>query len=355
VLGAGRQHTTAVFADGFVRVWGYGAYGQIGDGMMMDRETPTTIALPARVVHASGGRYETCVALETGQVRCWGEGDSGQLGDGNGMTSPTPVIAANLTTAVEVAAAALHSCARLANGEIWCWGAGAAGRLGTGNNNPSLVPVRTINISTAKRLIAGGSTSCAILADDTLRCWGYNQEGEVGNNTMTDATSPVEPLNLGAVRSVSMRDRTTCAARKTDGAVFCFGANDLGQAGVGAVSGNLLLPRAARTATGDLTGADEVGQGIQHGCARLGTTVWCWGRNPNGQLGDGSGTAGHAFATQVTGLPPVVSLGIGAYTSCAVDTQGAVWCWGLGMNGELGNGSFTAAQPSPVQAFAVCP
>jgi hypothetical protein len=55
------------------------------------------------------------------------------------------------------------------------------------------------------------------------------------------------------------------------------------------------------------------------------------------------------------GLPPVVQLGIGAWTSCAVDTTGTVWCWGLGMNGELGGGSIIAAQPTPMPSFAGCP
>ena len=351
-LGAGRQHMTAI-NDGFVRVWGYGMYGQIGDGQMMDRATPTTIALPDRVVHASAGRYETCVALANGRVSCWGEGDSGQLGDGNNTTSPTPVIVAKLTNAVEVAAAAIHACARLATGEVWCWGNGGSGRLGTGTQMGSLVPVQTLTITNAQRLIAGGSTSCVMLADNTLRCWGFNQYGGVGNNTMQDVLSPIEPMNIGAVRSVSSRDTTTCAAR-ADGAVFCWGLNDRGQAGIGTTGGNVLVPTPVKTATVDLTGADEVGQGIEHGCARIGTAVWCWGRNDSGQLGDGTTGVGRPYAASVIGLPPVTQLGIGAWTSCAVDMNQAVWCWGMGSEGELGNGTTPVAQPTPLQSFDAC-
>ena len=353
-LGAGRQHTIALFRDHTVRVWGYGMYGQIGDGQMQDRSSPTPVALPDLVVSVSGGRYETCVALANGRVSCWGEGTSGQLGDGNSTTSSTPVIAANLTNAVEVAAAAVHACALLEIGEVWCWGNGANGRLGTGNQLTSPVPVRTQNITTAKHLFAGGSTSCAILLDDTLRCWGYNQDGEVGNNTMTDVLSPVEPMNIGAVRWVSTRDVTTCGVR-ADGAVMCWGGNAVGQAGIGTTGGNVLVPTPVKTATGDLIGADEVGQGIEHGCARTGTSVSCWGRNQYGQLGDGLQGAGRPYAAPVVGLPPVVQIAIGAWTSCAVDTQNAVWCWGLGMNGELGGGAIVGAQPMPMQSFAACP
>lgn len=354
VLGAGRQHTAALFSDGAVRVWGYGAYGQIGDGQMVDRPAPTTIALPSRVVSAGGGRFETCAVLDTGTVYCWGEGTSGQLGDGNSTTSPSPVVVANLTDAVEVAPAAIHACARRATGEVSCWGDGTNGRLGTGDTTSSPVPVQTMGITTAKRLVAGGSTACAILADDTLRCWGYNQDGEVGNNTMTDALAPVEPLAIGTVRSVSTRDRTTCAAR-SDSAVLCWGANDLGQAGTGVIGANLLVPTSVKTTSGDLIGADEVGQGIAHGCARLGANVWCWGRNTNGQLGDGNVGAGRPYAAPVVGLPSITRIAIGAYTSCAVDTDQAVWCWGLGGNGELGNGQLLGNQPTPTLSFAACP
>jgi alpha-tubulin suppressor-like RCC1 family protein len=353
-LGAARQHTTAVSADGSLRVWGYGAYGQIGDGFMMDRAAPTPVALPARTVSANGGRFDTCVALETGTVKCWGEGTSGQLGNGDNVSSATPVDVVGLTGAVEVAVAAVHACARLGNGTVWCWGEGGSGRLGTGDTMSSLVPVQVSGLTTAKHVVAGGSTTCAILDDDTVRCWGFNQQGGVGNNTTTDVLSPDEPIGLGTVRSIATRDVTTCGV--TSGrAVMCWGGNGQGQVGTGTVGGIERVPVPVQTASGDLVGADEVGMGIEHGCARLGTEVWCWGRNDSGQLGDGGTGAGRPYAAPVVGLPPVEQLAIGAYTSCAVDTGRGVWCWGLGMNGELGGGTIIAAQPSPAQSFDACP
>lgn len=353
-LGAGRQHTTAIFDDGTLRVWGYGAYGQIGDGQMMDRPTPTPVSLGDRVTSAAGGRFETCASLANGRAWCWGEGDSGQLGDGAGATSATPVQVANLTDVVEVAAAAVHACARLASGDVWCWGAGANGRLGTGGTASSDVPVKTAVVANAVRLATGGSTTCAIGAGDTLRCWGYNQTGGVGDGTTMDVVTPVEPMGIGAVRSVALRDTTTCAVQ-SGGDVYCWGSNNLGQAGTGTTSGSVVVPTPVRTATAPLTGADEVGQGIEHGCARLGTAVWCWGNNTSGQLGDGTTGGVRAYAAPVVGLPPVTQLGIGAYTSCAVDEARNVWCWGRGSNGELGNGLVTQTQPTPALSFAACP
>jgi alpha-tubulin suppressor-like RCC1 family protein len=320
------------------------------------RPSPYVLAMPARVVSATGGRWNSCAALETGEARCWGEGDSGQLGDGNSTTSGTPVSVIGLNDVVEVAVGAVHACARRAPGEVYCWGAGGSGRLGTGNTTSSSTPVQTVGISTAKRLVAGGSASCAILADDALLCWGYNQDGGVGVNTTTDVLMPVAPIGLTTVRSVSTRDVTSCAVRG-DGAVMCFGGNASGQAGIGSVGGIVRVPtQVVKQDSSPLLGADEVGQGINHGCARLGTEVWCWGADDVGQLGDGAidGTP-RGYAARVLGLPPTYQLAIGAFTSCAVDAGAVVWCWGGGSAGELGDGTTTAARPVPQPAFDACP
>ncbi|MGE5186499.1 MAG: hypothetical protein ACM31C_30795, partial [Acidobacteriota bacterium] len=125
-----------------------------------------------------------------------------------------------------------------------------------------------------------------------------------------------------------------------------------------ATGGNLLVPTAVLvgpTGSAQLTGADEVGQGIDFGCARLGTDVWCWGENTLGQLGDGTIGAGQPWATRVTGLPPVVQIGVAAYTTCALDTSNQVWCWGDGTHGELADGRTMVTAPSPVRAQLACP
>jgi alpha-tubulin suppressor-like RCC1 family protein len=355
-LGAGRLHVCAIATDGRVSCWGDGMYGQIGDGMMTDRAVPTLVPQFPDVVDVGGGRYETCVARATGAAMCWGEGDSGQLGDGASMTSPTPVMVSALTGAVDVAPAAIHSCARLASGEVWCWGSGGNGRLGDGTGGSSPVPVRVSGIGDAQALSAGGSTSCAILGDGALRCWGYNQNGEVGNNTMIDATTPEAPIGIGPVRAVSSRDNTTCAVREDDGGVMCWGRNDQGNCGTGMTSGNLLVPTQTRHDSGDpVTGAQEIAVGIDHACALIGGVVMCWGSDASGQLGDGISGGVRPNADPVVGLPTIVHIASAAYTTCAVDGGGTVWCWGQGTDGELGDGTFVTAQPTPVVAFDGCP
>jgi hypothetical protein len=140
-----------------------------------------------------------------------------------------------------------------------------------------------------------------------------------------------------------------------DGAVRCWGKNAVGQTGTGSAGANLLVPTpVVDAAMQPLMGGEEVGQGIDSGCARIGTDVWCWGDNSSGQLGDASPAAGHPYAVKVPGLPPIVQLGVAAYSACALAADGGVWCWGLGSDGELANG-MTATKRSPVLAFTACP
>jgi len=103
-----------------------------------------------------------------------------------------------------------------------------------------------------------------------------------------------------------------------------------------------------------LVGGDEVGQGIDFGCARTGTSVWCWGEDVVGQLGDGAGESSRSYAAPVTGLPPVTQIAVGAYSACALDTSMNVWCWGQGGQGELGDGT-RMGRPAPQISFAACP
>ncbi|NVB76852.1 MAG: RCC1 repeat-containing protein, partial [Kofleriaceae bacterium] len=176
----------------------------------------------------------------------------------------------------------------------------------------------------------------------------------VGDNTTLDALSPVEPVGLGAVRSITPRDAATCAVQTT-GDVYCWGDNAYGQLGIGTIGGMALTSTRVTTASGFLGGADEVGLGIEHGCARLGSEVWCWGSNTVGQLGTGTVDAGRPIAARVAGLLAVTRLAVGAYTTCAIDAGDNVYCWGAGDNGELGNGTKNATQAQPALSFtAAC-
>lgn len=352
-LGAGRSHFCAKKGDGSVWCWGLGTLGQLGDGLLATHPVPTQVPLSGPAVDVHGGRDETCAALADGYAWCWGENGFGQLGDNSTTMAPTPQRITSPVGFDEVWPAAQHTCGRV-DGSIWCWGDGSSGRTGDGMNTTSLVPIQIPTISTAVAMSAGGSHSCAILGDGTLECWGYNNDGQIGNNTQTDVMAPTVPIGLGAAKGVAMRDLSTCAIRQSDGAVYCWGRNDFAQCGIGTTTPAVLVPTPTVTMSGNLVGADEIANGIQHACARLGTDVWCWGDNSQDQLGGETAMATSAFALRMTKLPPIVRLAASGETTCALDTQGVVHCWGLGNSGELGDGTMTVRQPNPVLALDAC-
>jgi alpha-tubulin suppressor-like RCC1 family protein len=132
---------------------------------------------------------------------------------------------------------------------------------------------------------------------------------------------------------IASRFHHTCTRRKS-GTVLCWGRNPYGQLGGNARNDS------ARAVKANVTGVDELAVGRDFSCARRGETVVCWGNNEDGQLGDGRGGRPGALSLRpvaVAGLSHVRQIVAGEYHACALDTGGAVWCWGNAGNGQLGS------------------
>jgi alpha-tubulin suppressor-like RCC1 family protein len=133
-------------------------------------------------------------------------------------------------------------------------------------------------------------------------------------------------LSLGYVHS---------CARRTDGTVWCWGGNNDGQLGDESFSESLVPVQAK-----GLVDAVQLGIGYSHGCAvRAGGSVVCWGRNDHGQLGTGEAGAAKASVVEVVGLSGVTSVAAGITHTCALRADGSIWCWGSNTFGQLGNGT----------------
>src|SRR5262249_17752399 len=133
---------------------------------------------------------------------------------------------------------------------------------------------------------AGDQHTCARKTDGTIWCWGYNQYGQLGDGTNTTNPSPVKVMDNGPFIEVSAGGYHTCG-RKGDGRLLCWGDNNVGMVGDGTtINRNTPVP-----VVGLPTAAAEVSAGEDHTCARLTDgTLWCWGYNYYGQIGDGSHT-----------------------------------------------------------------
>jgi alpha-tubulin suppressor-like RCC1 family protein len=238
-----------------------------------------------------------------------------------------------------------HTCAVKRNGTLWCWGFNGAGQLGDGTNTDKYYPWQiTAAGSNVLEIAAGFDHTCARMKNGTLWCWGLNDSGEVGDGTATNRNLPVQITALGnTVAGVSAGDEHTCA-RKTDGTVWCWGYNGYGQLGDGTTTSEATPVQVM--ATGFFV---EVSAGGYQTCARKSDgTLLCWGQNNVGQVGDGT-TTNRSTPVPVTGLPsPAAEVSAGEDHTCARLTDGTLWCWGWNYHAQLGDGSHTDSS-TPVQ------
>jgi signal peptidase I len=221
----------------------------------------------------------------------------------------------------------------------------------------------------------GEKHGCAVHTDGTLRCWGHNNEGQLGDGTTNDSSTPVQTLGpggvgfftgaaemaadsltavqvvgsggvgfLGGASKITAGDIHTCVA-KDDGTVWCWGENNEGMLGDGTTTNSdYPVQVVGPGGVGVLTGAADVTAGLKFSCAlKSDGTVWCWGKNNEGQLGDGSGTDSETpVQVEVSGgsaLTGVVDLEGGDEHTCAVKSDGTAWCWGRNDKGQVGDGT----------------
>jgi alpha-tubulin suppressor-like RCC1 family protein len=285
-----------------------------------------------------------------GPVPCWGYVSNGQLGNGTiAAWQPAPVV--DLVAPTAVASGAYHSCAIAApNSSVYCWGADDDAQLGDHSGAPQTRPVFA-NITGALQLALGDEHSCALLTDRTVWCWGDGSDGQLGNGQTDEASPPVQVTGLTAVTAIAAGDGFTCAVNATG--AFCWGSDDAGQLGdsVGGAGGaSQSLPKKVA----GVTGATMIAAGTSHACAGSSTGIQCWGDGECGQLGGGSET-GLSGPVSVVGAGTMwmpSKLATGADHTCAVDLAGRLRCWGRNDNGELGDGtSVDRASPVTVNAL----
>jgi alpha-tubulin suppressor-like RCC1 family protein len=350
-LAAGPEHTCALTTGGAVSCWGANYWWQLGNGGVgSEQHTPVPVTGLQSGVTAIASTsirnflVHTC-AVVSGGVRCWGVNSSAQLGDGTTTNRSTPVEVNGLPTGVTaVAPGDSHTCA-LSAGDVWCWGSNSFGKVGDGSPTNRTTPVATIGpAAPITGLEAGHAHTCAV-SGGNVSCWGSNFGGQLGDGTRTNRFTPVNVSGVpGAISMLAAGETHTCALT-ADGAVWCWGAPP--------ATFPSPPPDPPAVVPSLSTGVVAIAAGSNHTCAigRTGT-VSCWGANSNGQLGDGTTTA-RSTPVAVTGLPGAVSaVALGVSHSCALTTAGSVWCWGYNFYGQLGDGTSTdRLTPAPVSTL----
>jgi alpha-tubulin suppressor-like RCC1 family protein len=225
-ISAGFLHACAVLPDSTLWCWGTNGDGELGDGSTVSRSTaaPATL-LGSTVASVACGNGFTCAVRTDGTLWCWGYNFYGELGDGTTQSRPNPMQVTLGSSAAAVDAGSDHVCARLTDGTIRCWGHNYGGALGNGYTTDSAVPVAPLTPAGAfLQVSAGNGYTCAVRTDGSLWCWGYNGLGQLGDGTTSNSTVPEQVLPLGNhVLEVSTGGDSTTCARLSDHSLTCWG------------------------------------------------------------------------------------------------------------------------------------
>ena len=299
-------------------------------------------ALPGALVSAGGGH--TFAPIGNGVLNAWGDDQSGQLGDGRntirGTAAPGPSLGPSRRV-VAVAAGATHSIALSDDGSVYTWGHNKSGQLGDGTKTDRNVAINVKGIANARAIAAGGGFSMVLEADGSVWAWGNNQSGQLGAGHAPIAhATPAKVFGLGSgsgVVEIAAGD-SFALVRKSDGSVWAWGNGTSGQLGDGSI-----LKRSAPTAVvglGNGSGVVALSAGGAHSLVvKRDGTVWAWGNNQSGQLGDGKSPLDQHAPVQVRALTRhAVAVAAGASFSLALLDDGSVWAWGHNKSGQLGNG-----------------
>lgn len=253
-----------------------------------------------------------------------------------------------------------HTCALDALGAAWCWGLPLFGQLGDGTSG-SFFQVEPVAVSTSGgapssylRIAAGTYHTCGLATDGAVWCWGYGYEGQLGDDDQHESAVPVKVVGSGpgGIVFTSISAGGHNCGLDSEGTAWCWGANTFGQIGDGtsvpASSGRLVPTQVVVTG---LAGAHflEISAGGNHTCGRASDgTVWCWGRNASGQLGDGT-QVNRLTPTQISGIGALSMISAGSDTTCGITASGGILkCWGSNDEGQVGTGTAGGAQTSPV-------
>lgn len=339
-LAGGQAHTLAVNADGTVSAWGNNSAGQLGNGTLTNSAAPVTVNGLSGVSAVTAGDTSSYALTSSGTVYAWGDNYAGQLGNGTTNTSTIPVQVSGLSDIDQIAAGNDHVLALKSDGTVAAWGLNNAGELGTGTTTSSATPVTVPGLSHVVQVAAGGlprtaGHSAALEADGTVWTWGYGKHGQLGQGS--NSTSPVPtqvPGLTGVVQIAASGDNTY--ALKSDGTVYAWGDDEYGQIGNPSAANNQNTPMQAGISDATSLSAGATAAAV----IKSDGTVWDWGDNNTLQLGD-EGACGKTCVTpvQAIGLTSTAVIAGGYVHSLAETTDGTIWAWGGNSAGQLGDGT----------------
>lgn len=357
-LSAGGNHSAAREDDGQVLLWG--AYDNLHEV-----SSPAPVTSLQDVIAVSSGTNYTLALKKDGTVWAWGDNYSGQLGNGNSdlahTTIPAKVVGPEessysyLTDIIAIAAGDRHALALKSDGTVWAWGDNSLGQLGNADNDyeESFYPVQVQNKNANGALTniididCGYEHSLALEKDGTVWAWGSNEYSQLGidpeieynvvpvqvvGTNGIDSLTNVKDIDAGGFYNISL---------KNDGTVFSWGLNSNGQLGNSLTSEESYTPVKVRfPSSTEITSLSAGGYEGHSLAIDSEGYVWAWGSNDYGQLGINS-YQDKDIPFKISTLDDIIEISAGGEDghSMALDKDGRVWAWGSNQSGQLGLGS----------------
>jgi alpha-tubulin suppressor-like RCC1 family protein len=349
-IAAGNFHTLGIQSDESLWAWGDNYNGQLGLGNQNDQDLPQPVdpgtawsLVAAGVGHAHGIKVD-------GSLWSWGTNYTGQLGIGEQFPDqniPKPVDVGSAWT--QISAGDQHTVGIKMNGGLWAWGWNGNGQLGIGSQTVQFIPVPVDPGSIWFRVSAGGYHTVGIKADRSLWAWGHNGKGQVGIGKSIDPEIPM-PVEPGSMWNNVATGMFHTLGIKLDGSLWAWGLNDRGQLGIGEPLANQFNP--VPVAPGSTW--VQIAAGHYHTIGiKTDGSLWSWGENSLGQLGLGD-IQDRYEPTRIGTFSDWVMVSAGLYHSLGLRANGCLYSWGNSGFGQLGLGD-TRDRHEPTLIPSSCP
>ena len=239
-----------------------------------------------------------------------------------------------------------HTCGLHDDGTLWCWGQNNDAQLGDGTATKRNVPTQVGTATTWTNVVTNYYNTCAQQSDATTWCWGDNQFGQLGTGVVGGIRATPGLLSSATPwRTISIGGGFMCGIQ-TDGSLWCWGDSSNGQLGLGTAPDGTPIGASVPTQVGTDHDWSVLSAGFFHACAiKTDGSLWCWGGNLYGAVGDGTEIDRSTPLKVGTGTWKTVDGG--SWYTCGIKSGGTLWCWGINEWGNLGDGT-TTSRSAPV-------
>jgi alpha-tubulin suppressor-like RCC1 family protein len=326
--------------------WGLATSGQLGDGTLVTKSSPVSVVGGFTDWTSSAAADTHSLAIRAnGTLWSWGYNLAGQVGDNTSVNKSSPVlVAGNFTDWIDASAGGTHSFGIRSNGTLWAWGVNSSGKLGDNTIVDKSSPVLVAgDFNDWIQASAGRFHSLGLRANGSLWAWGNNGQGRLGDNTTTNKSSPVSVVG-GITDWIQVSAGTHSLGVRANGSLWAWGNNDAGRLG-----DNTVVHRSSPVSVvGGFTDWIQVSAGNQFSLGvRANGSLWAWGNNAFGRLGDNTTASKSSPVSVVGGFTDWIDASAGGTHSFGIRSNGTLWAWGDNAYGRLGDNT-VVNKSSPV-------